>query len=196
MTIHVTFDGQTAFRFTEEEEEGEHAETDSHEGDDGGVTNPVLPVWNEVFWAALFFFALWALMKFVLLPPLMAVRAEREDKIRAAKDAADSVDADLGSATADYDAKISAARDEANSIIGQAREEADNRRAELQAAADAEIADLRASADAELATARASALGNMRGDVGDLAVQAAGQVIGSDIDRSAAQSTIDRVLGS
>lgn len=164
--------------------------------DDGAIVNPVIPEVNEIFWAALFFFALWALMKFVLLPPLMAARSEREDKIRAAKDAADSVDADLGSATSEYDAKISAARDEANGIVATAREEADARRSEIMGAADAEIAEMRASADAELAAARASALGDMRGDVGDLATQAAGAVMGSPVDRNAAQPIIDRVLGS
>ncbi len=195
MTIHVTLDGGIAYAFTEETEEEDHGTEEGH-AEDEGIVNPVIPEVNEIFWAALFFFALWALMKFVLLPPLMAVRAERDDKIRAAKDAADSVDSDLGSATSEYDAKISAAREEANSIIAGAREEADARRAELQGAADAEIAEMRAAADAELATARASALGDMRGDVGDLATQAAGAVMGSPVDRSAAQSTIDRVLGS
>ncbi len=165
------------------------------EGDEE-IVNPVIPEVNEIFWAALFFFALWALMKFVLLPPLMAARTEREEKISAAKDMADSVDSDLGSATSEYDAKISAARDEANGIVVTAREEAEARRSEIMGAADAEIAEMRNAADAEIAAARAGALGDLRGDVGDLATQAAGTVMGSPVDRSAAQPIIDRVLGS
>ncbi len=194
MTIQVTLDNEVVFRYAEDEhseEDGAHSE----EADEG-IVNPVIPEINEIFWAALFFFALWALMKWVLLPPLMAGREERANKIRAARDAAGSVDADLGEATSNYDAKISAAREEANSIVATAREEADAHRRELQAAADAEIADLRASADGELAQARANALNQMRGDVGDLAVDAAGKVIGADLDRQAQQSIIDRVLNS
>ncbi|MEE9415567.1 MAG: F0F1 ATP synthase subunit B [Acidimicrobiales bacterium] len=197
MTIHVTLAGNTAYVFTEEDGEEHEAEEGTEAGhEDDGVTNPVIPAKNEIFYAALFFFALWALMKYVLLPPIMAVRAERDDKVRAARDSADMVDSDLGEATSEYDATIGAARDEANAILATAREDAEAHRSRLQAAADEEITGLRSNADAELAEARATALASMRGDVGDLAVGAASRVIGTNLDRSAQQSIIDSVLGS
>lgn len=196
MTIHVTLAGDTAYVFTEEDGEEHEAEGTEAGHEDEGVTNPVIPEYNEIFYAALFFFALWALMKFVLLPPLMAVRSERDDKIRAARDSADMVDSDLGEATSEYDSAIGAARDEANSILATAREDAEAHRVRIQAVADEEIAGMRSTADAEIAAARSSALAGMRGDVGDLAVGAASRVIGTDLDRSAQQSIIDSVLGS
>ena len=42
--------------------------------------NPILPVVNEMFWTLVFFAILWALMKFVLLPPVMRTFQERADK--------------------------------------------------------------------------------------------------------------------
>ena len=50
-------------------EEGE----EHSEGDDETV-NPVLPTGSDIIYAAIFFVALWAAMKYVLLPPIMKVR--------------------------------------------------------------------------------------------------------------------------
>ena len=69
----------------EEGEEGEEGEAHAEEEE---VPNPVLPAGNEIVWAAIFFYALWALMKYVLLPPVQRTRAERAATIASAKDAA------------------------------------------------------------------------------------------------------------
>jgi len=44
--------------------------------------NPILPVMNEMFWTLVFFAILWALMKFVLLPPVMRTFKERAEMKR------------------------------------------------------------------------------------------------------------------
>ena len=121
-------------------EEGEEA------GDDETV-NPVLPTGGDIIYAVIFFVALWAAMKYVLLPPIQKVRAERAAKIASARDAADNASADMGTAQADYDAAIADARAEAASILEAARAEADAARAEVVGAAESEAADLRAAAD-------------------------------------------------
>ena len=42
------------------------------------VINPVVPdELGEIFWGALAFFTLWVLLRYVCLPPLLKVRAER-----------------------------------------------------------------------------------------------------------------------
>jgi F0F1-type ATP synthase membrane subunit b/b' len=55
---------------------------DQAAGDAEAVKNPILPTINEMFWAAIFFIALWTLMKFVLLPRITKVMDGRTDKIR------------------------------------------------------------------------------------------------------------------
>ncbi len=59
----------------------------------GDPPNPVIPVENEIVWAAIFFFALWALMKFVLLPPIQKAMENRAATIQSGKDAADAASA-------------------------------------------------------------------------------------------------------
>ncbi len=191
--------------FSEDGEAGE--ETHAAEGDESvvegealegkaedEVINPVIPEWSEAYWALGLFAALYVLMRYVLVPPIKAAMVEREDKIRDAKDAADRVDSDMGSAQADYDAAVAGAREEANAMVEAARTEAGAYRAELQADADVEIASLKAEAGAEISSARASAMNELRGDVSSLAVAAASTVVGRPIDASSAQSTIDAIL--
>ena len=162
----------------------------------GDPPNPVIPVENEIVWAAIFFFALWALMKFVLLPPILRAMENRAATIQSGKDAADAAGAALGAARRDHEATLAEARAEANSILAGARAAADERRAALQAEADAEIAEMRRSAQAEIDQARADALSGMRGDVSSLAVGAAQIVLGRDLDAGSQQSVIDQALSA
>ena len=176
-----------------DEEDSHEGEEESHAEDDS-VTNPVIPDGAELIWAAGAFFALWALMKFVLLKPILAGRAERQNKIQGDRDAADAAMQSLGQSQRDYDDALAGAKAEAASIIDAARADADAHRVELQAAADAEIAELRAAAQAEINAARESAVSEMSGDVASLAVTAAGSVLGKSLDVGANQATIDAAL--
>lgn len=162
----------------------------------GDPPNPVIPTENEIVWAAIFFIALWALMKYVLLPPIMKAMENRASTIQSGKDAADAATAALGSARRDHEATLAEARAEAGTILAGARAAADERRSALQAEADAEIAEMRRSAQAEIDQARADALAGMRGDVSSLAVGAAEIVLGRGIDAGSQQSVIDQALSA
>ena len=157
--------------------------------------NPVLPKGFEIFWAAVFFLALLALMRYVLLPPIRRLVAERDDKIRGDLASAERTRDELIRARAAYDAALAGARAEANGIIDEARQAADERRSELFAAAESEIAALRAAAQEEINEARARALSGLRSEVVDLSVNAASKVIGSPLDKASYAPTVERVLG-
>ena len=162
----------------------------------GDPPNPVIPVENEIVWAAIFFLALWALMKFVLLPPILRAMENRASTIQSGKDAADAATSALGAARRDHEATLAEARAEANQILAGARAAADERRAALQAEADTEIAEMRRSAQAEIDEARAAALSGMRGDVSSIAVGAAQIVLGRDLDAGSQQTVIDQALSA
>ena len=112
----------------------------------GDPPNPVIPVENEIVWAAIFFFALWAMMKFVLLPPILRAMEERSSTIQSGKDAADAATSALGSARRGHEAALAEARAEANAILAGARAAADERRAALQAEVSRLESQLAASA--------------------------------------------------
>jgi F-type H+-transporting ATPase subunit b len=150
-------------------------------GESEETVNPILPVANELFWGAICFFGLYALMKFVLLPPILRVMGERERRLRADREAVEAAETGAAEAQAAYDARLAEARTEANAIIGAARDEADAYRAERFAAANAELAELRAQAASEVAQAKEAALQQLRGGVANVAVTAASRVIGRDL---------------
>lgn len=196
MNILISFNGEE-FALAEEEEHGEEGET--LEGEEGHsepeeAPNPVIPELNHLIWALGSFLALWALMKFVLLPPLMKLREERESKVREDREAVDRARSAIGQVQAEYDASLSKARSDADSVIDAARAEAGEHRAAVIGDVTNEIADLRASAAGDLDTSRNAAIGSMRGDVGDIAVAAASAVLGKNLDRAEQQAAIDAAL--
>lgn len=196
MNIQISFTGEEFALVEEEEEHGE--EGDSHEGDETHAEeappNPVIPELNHLAWALGSFLVLWALMKFVLLPPILKKREEREMKVLEDREAADRARSAVGQVQADYDASLAAARAEADGIIDAAREEAGEHRASVMGDATNEVAALRATAAGGLDDSRTAAITSMKGDVGDLAVAAASAVLGKNLDRGAQQGAIDSAL--
>ncbi|MBT8207062.1 MAG: F0F1 ATP synthase subunit B [Acidimicrobiales bacterium] len=158
------------------------------------VPNPVIPELNHLLWALGSFLALWALMKFVLLPPLLKMRADREEAVLSDREAADRARQSLGEVQSEYDASLAEARAEADSILDQARNEAAEHRESVMGEATNAAATLRTEAASGLDDSRASAIAGMRGDVGDVAVTAASAVLGKQLDRSSQQAAIDAAL--
>lgn len=156
------------------------------------VVNPVVPdEVGEIFWGAVGFFSLWILMRYVCLPPLMKVREQRAQQVLADQEAAAAAETQAEQVRRDYDATLAEARAEANRIVEEARVAAEARRAEAVRAVETEIADQRQAAMAELDAARADALGQVRGEVAQLAVSAASKVVQSDLDVASHQATVD-----
>lgn len=156
--------------------------------------NPVIPKLHEAFWTFVFFVLLYALVRSVLLPPILARRAERDGAIRAGRDAAERAREQVAATQAEYDAALAGARAEATRLLETARAEADAHRARLQADADAELAAARQAATDEIAQARTRALTSVRTDVTDLAVTAASAVMQRRLDAAAQSSVVERAL--
>ena len=162
--------------------------------EDEGTFNPILPTLPEMIWSGLFFFGLWALMKFVLLPPIMEGRDQREARVRSGQDSVSDSESELAQITAAHAERIGAAKAEAGSVVDAARDEADGQRAQAVAAVEEEISKLRANAQTEIDSARATALAGAKGAVSQLAVGAAGKVLGREIDLASNQAVIDSYL--
>ncbi|MEI7622668.1 MAG: F0F1 ATP synthase subunit B [Actinomycetes bacterium] len=147
--------------------------------------NPILPVVNEMFWTLVFFAILWALMKFVLLPPVMRTFNERADKLRDDQQAAEAAESARVERLTQYEAGLAGARSEAVKLIEQARSEGDAERRAQVGAAEAEVAAMRASTAEEIAGAKERARADLSGSITDIAVGAAEAVVQKQIDRSA-----------
>lgn len=154
--------------------------------------NPVVPdTIGEIFWGAAFFFLLWILMRYVCLPPLLRVRAQRDAQVQADNEAAESAAAQAEQVRRDYDATLGEARGEASRVLEEARSAAEAERSQQVAAVETEIAAERQAALVELDAERSAALGQLTGDVADLAVAAASKVVQAPLDAAAHRGTVD-----
>ncbi len=157
--------------------------------------NPVVPdVVGEIFWGAVFFFLLWILMRYVCLPPLLRVRAQRDAQVQADNEAAEAASAQAEQVRRDYDATIGEARGEASRVLEEARAAAEAQRSQRVAAVETEISAERQAAMAELEQERAAALGQLTGDVADLAVSAASKVVQAPLDAAVHRATVDEYV--
>lgn len=154
----------------------------------------ILPDWSELIWAAACFFGLWALLRYVLLPPIVEGRDSRRQALAAGQDSVSDSEAELAQLTAAHDERISAAKAEAARIIDAARTDAESQRSQAVSAVEEQIAKLRGNAQAEIDAARSTALAGAKDSVSELATGAAGKVLGGSVDRTASQPLIDAFL--
>ena len=158
------------------------------------VKNPILPTVNEMFWAAIFFIALWILMKYVLLPRITSVMDARTEKIRADQAAAEAAETERTTQLEQYEAALAGARSEAVGVLEAARSEGDAVRREQIAAAEADVAATKAAAAADVAAAKDRARQELSGSITDIAVGAAEAVVQKTIDRSAQTQLVEDYL--
>ncbi|MEZ5380370.1 MAG: F0F1 ATP synthase subunit B [Microthrixaceae bacterium] len=156
--------------------------------------NPVLPTTPELFWGAILFASLWALMRYVLLPPVRAIMRQRDEQRLADEEGAERAKVEAEKVRRDYDATLAEARAEASAKVDEARARGEARRAELTAAAEADAAEIRSAALAELEAERAEALAGARSQVAELAGTAAGKVLGRTVDPAVAQRIAETYL--
>ncbi len=169
-------------------DEGVHAEAEEE------VKNPILPTGNEMFWGAVTFFLLWALLKWVLLPPIMKLQQERADVIRGDRDRAEQARDEAVGLRRDYEAGLASARTEASRIIDDARHAGEEKRRQLVAAAEAEIGEDRARAASEVEAAKAVAFDELRSGVTGLAVEAARLVVQKELDETVQRPVVEEYV--
>jgi F-type H+-transporting ATPase subunit b len=158
------------------------------------VVNPILPVENELFYGGLFFIILWALMKWVFLPPVQRTMAARADKIREDLAAADEAKTLATGEAAAYEQALAAARAEAVQIIEAGRTEGELERRRIVGEAETTAGALRAAAAAEITAAKQAALAELRSGLGEVAVSAASAVVDRPLDPAAQQTLVQQYL--
>lgn len=164
------------------------------EGEEKAASNPILPWTNELFWGAISFATLYLLIRYVLLPPVQRIMNDRAATIQADRDAADAAQAKAASASSELDDQLAGVRGEASAIIDEARAEAEAERQRLVARAEREVSAMKEIAETEIAREREEAMSSLRPQVAQLAVGAASKVMNRQVDLSAAQPVINRVL--
>jgi len=161
------------------------------EGGGGGLANIDLglTVWTIV----LFLIFAGVLAKFGWGPLLQAI-ADREKSIRDAVDGAHNANRDAQSLLAQHKEALAQARRERDEMMKQAQADAQHLRAELMAQAKADSDQLLQRAKEQIEREKRGAIQEIRGQVADLAVEAAGKIVTSSLTPEAQRKLVEEFL--
>src|SRR3954449_6303627 len=157
--------------------------------------NPLLPPLGEIIIGLIAFgLVVLVLFKFVA-PRFEEVFRARREAIEGGIERAEAMQAEAKAALEQYRAQLAEARTEAAQIRDQARAEGQQILEELRTQAQEESARILARGEEQLATARQQVVNELRGEIGALALDLAGRVVGESLAEDARRrGTVDRFL--
>jgi F-type H+-transporting ATPase subunit b len=160
----------------------------------GAESNFLVPNATILVEVVMFFVFLGVLAKWVL-PPILDAVAQRQKVIRDRVAEAEEAKKRLASAEADYQKALADARHEASRIRETAREQGAAVIAEARERAQDEARRILDEARRTIEADRERAFGELRGEVGRLATDLAGRIVGESLtDEAGRDQTIDRFL--
>jgi F-type H+-transporting ATPase subunit b len=142
------------------------------------------PFQINVFWiivAATTFVLFFVLIREFALAGLQKTLDERAERIEQGLKDAEQARRDRESAEQERLAALQEARREANEIINRAQKVAADAREQDIAATREELARMKERASAEIEAEKQRAIAELRGEVADLALRAAGRVVGEEM---------------
>ncbi|MTE23087.1 F0F1 ATP synthase subunit B [Microbacterium sp. ZXX196] len=163
--------------------------------EEGATQNPLFPAVYDIIWSAVCFVIIVGVVVFVALPRLNKVLDQRSAAIEGNIEKADEAQRQAEAALAEYTQQLADARREAGEIREAAHVDGKKIVEEAKAQAQADAERITASAHTQIEAERQAAMVSLRGDVGTLALDLAGNVIGQSMtDDQKAQAVVDRFL--
>src|SRR5919107_3542226 len=157
--------------------------------------NPLIPPLGEIIIGAIAFAIVYFVFAKFVAPRFEQVFRARREAIEGGMERAEAMQAEAKAALEQYRAQLAEARSEAAQIRDQARAEGQQIIEELRAQAQEESARIMARGEEQLATARQQIVNQLRGEIGTLAVDLAGRVVGESLaDDVRRRGTVDRFL--
>ena len=157
--------------------------------------NPLLPPLGEIIIGIIAFGILLIVMAKFVAPRFEQVFRARREAIEGGIERAEAMQAEAKAALEQYRAQLAEARTEAAQIRDAARAEGQQILEELRVQAQEESARILARGEEQLAANRQSVVNELRGQLGALAVDLAGKVVGESLaDEARRQGTVDRFL--
>ena len=157
--------------------------------------NPLVPPIPELVIGLIAFFIVFGFLAKKLLPKINKVLDERRAQIEGRIEDAEATQAEAQQVLADYRAQLADARHEAARLRQEAQEQGATLIAERRAGGQRQREEIIAAGHAQIEADRKAAAQALRQDVGKLATELAGKLVGESLEDHARQSrTIDRFL--
>jgi F-type H+-transporting ATPase subunit b len=157
--------------------------------------NPLIPPWGEIIIGLIAFGLVVLVMMRLVAPRFEQVFQARREAIEGGIERAEAMQAEAEAALQQYRAQLAEARTEAAQIRDQARAEGQQILEELRTQAQEESARIVARGEEQLASARQQVVTELRAEIGSIAVDLAGRVVGESLaEESRRRGTVDRFL--
>lgn len=157
--------------------------------------NPLLPDMAEMVVGIFAFLVVLFFLGKILVPRIQQTLAERTDAIEGGIKRAEEAQAEAQRTLEQYQTQLAEARQEAARIREEAREQGAQIIAELRDQAQAEAQRLIDQAHTQIDTDRQLAFTQLRTEIGELAVELAGRIVGESLeDEARRRGTVDRFL--
>ena len=134
------------------------------------------------------------LLYLVAYKPLMRMFDERSNRVKESVEQAEQIKEQMAKADEEVAKRIEEAGEEGQKIIKQAMEAGEEAKAKAQQEAKEEARTLITEAQAEIKYERDEAVKELRKQVADLAIMAAGKVISRSMDKEEHLKVIDDIL--
>jgi F-type H+-transporting ATPase subunit b len=157
--------------------------------------DPIVPSYPELIIGVIAFLIVFGMLGKVLLPRIQQTLQERTDKIEGGLERAEEAQAEAARVLEQYRQQLADARHEAARLREEAKEQGAQIIAEMREQAQAEARRLTEAANAQIDSERQQALASLRAEVGALATELAGRIVGESLQDEARQSrVVDRFL--
>lgn len=159
------------------------------------LPNPIIPIWQELVVGGIAFAVLcFVLMKFAF-PRMEQMYKARVEAIEGGIARAEQRQAEANALFEQYRLQLAEARTEAARIRQDAAADAEGIRQDLLGKAREESDRIIAAGKEQLAAERQTIVRELRGEVGRLAVELAGRIVGESLeDEARRKGTVDRFL--
>ncbi|MEU3722308.1 F0F1 ATP synthase subunit B [Streptomyces sp. NPDC031705] len=159
------------------------------------MENPLIPPIPELVIGLIAFVIVFGFLAKKLLPNINKVLDERREQIEGGIEKAEAAQTEAQSVLEQYKAQLAEARHEAARLRQDALEQGTALKEELRAEGQRQREEIIAAGHAQIAADRKAAAQALRQDVGKLATDLAGKLVGESLEDVARQSrTIDRFL--
>src|SRR5215218_8796195 len=157
--------------------------------------NPIIPIWQEIVLGLIAFVVLVVVLTKFVFPQMEKTFAARVDAIEGGIKRAEAAQAEANELLERYRAQLAEARTEAARIRDEARADAEGIRQDVLAKAREESDRIIAAGRDQLAAQRESIVRDLRAEVGTLAVDLAGRIVGEALaDEARSRGTVERFI--
>ena len=151
--------------------------------------NPGLMIWTVITFIVLLF-----VLKKLAWKPLLQALTAREEKIRESLEQAEHARHEAQRLIEENQKQMTQAQGEFQRMMREAREEADKLRAKRKQDAEAEARKIVEQGKMEIEREKEAALNQLRNEVADLAIGAAGRILDEELDEKKHRKLVDSFL--